>query len=305
MNRIVVRPSAAFRNNRESFMKLTETGYAKINLGLDVLGLRPDKYHEVAMVMQTVSLADTITFMDSPELNVTTDLPGLEGGPSNLAWKAAVLMGEFAHREPRVHIHIEKKVFLAAGLAGGSSDAAAVLRGLNRFWELHLSGEKLERLGAKLGSDVPFCVAGGTALATGRGEILTPLPDLPPQHLVLAKPPLEISTPWAYREFDKQKNVAHPDIEGMVQAVRDGDVQGVLQRCGNVLEPATAGAHPEIFEIRQQMQQNGAEPVMMSGSGPTIFGIVKDKETGKRIAGLLQSQRLETAVAELIGRKNV
>ena len=264
-------------------MKLTETGYAKINLGLDVLGLRPDKYHEVAMVMQTVSLADTVTFTESPELTVTTDLPGLEGGPSNLAWKAAVLMGEYAHREPRVHIHIEKKVFLAAGLAGGSTDAAAVLRGLNRFWELGLSGEKLERLGAKLGSDVPFCVAGGTALATGRGEILTPLPDLPPLHLVLAKPALEISTPWAYREFDKQKNVVHPDIEGMTQAVRNGDIR----------------------EIQRQMLENGAEPAMMSGSGPTVFGIVKDKETGEKIAGILQAQRLETAVAYMTGRKNV
>ena len=286
-------------------MKLTETGYAKINLGLDVLGLRPDRYHEVAMVMQTISLADTITITESPELVVTTDRTGLEGGPSNLAYKAAVLMGEFAHREPRVHIHIEKKIFLAAGLAGGSTDAAAVLRGLNRYWELHLSVEKLERLGAKLGSDVPFCVAGGTALATGRGEILTPLPDLPPLQLVLAKPVLEISTPWAYREFDKQKNVVHPDIEGMVQAVQTGDVQGVLQRCGNVLEPVTAGAHPEIREIRQQMLQNGAGLVMMSGSGPTVFGILKDKETGEIIAGILQSQRLETAVAEMVGRKKI
>lgn len=286
-------------------MKLTETGYAKINLGLDVLGLRADRYHEVAMVMQTISLADTVTFMDSPELKVTTDLPGLEGGPSNLAWKAAVLMAEYAHREPRVHIHIEKKVFLAAGLAGGSTDAAAVLRGLNRFWELNLPVEKLERLGAKLGSDVPFCVAGGTALATGRGEILEALPDLPDLYLVLAKPPLEISTPWAYREFDKQKNVIHPDIEGMMQAVRAGDLQGVLRRCGNVLEPVTAGAHPEIREIQQQMLQNGAELAMMSGSGPTVFGVVKDKETGEKIAGILQLQRLETAVAELVGRKNV
>ena len=286
-------------------MKLTETGYAKINLGLDVLGLRADKYHEVAMVMQTVSLADTVTLTDGPELKVTTDLPGLEGGPSNLAYKAAVLMGEYAHRDPRVHIHIEKKVFLAAGLAGGSTDAAAVLRGLNRFWELHLSAEKLERLGAKLGSDVPFCIAGGTALATGRGEILMPLPDLPNLNLVLAKPPLEISTPWAYREFDKQKNVVHPDIDGMVQAVRAGDVQGVLQRCSNVLEPVTAGAHPEIREIQQQMLQNGVDLALMSGSGPTVFGIVKDKETGEKIAGILQSLRLETAVAELVGRKNV
>ena len=289
-------------------MKLTETGYAKINLGLDVLGLRPDKYHEVAMVMQTISLADTVTFTESPELKVTTDLAGLEGGPSNLAWKAAVLMGEYnlawkaavlmgeyAHREPRVHIHIEKKVFLAAGLAGGSTDAAAVLRGLNRFWELGLSGEKLERLGAKLGSDVPFCVAGGTALATGRGEILTPLPDLPPLHLVLAKPALEISTPWAYREFDKQKNVVHPDIEGMTQAVRNGDVQGVLRRFGNVLEPVTAGAHPEIREIARQMLENGAEPAMMSGSGPTVFGIVKDKEGEEEcMSGHLEQIRLDS-----------
>ena len=286
-------------------MKLTETGYAKINLGLDVLGLRPDKYHEVSMVMQSISLADTVAITESPELQVTTDLPGLEGGPSNLAYKAAVLMGQFAHRPPRVHIHIEKKIFLAAGLAGGSADAAAVLRGLNRYWGLHLAADKLERLGAKLGSDIPFCVAGGTAMATGRGEILTPLPDLPNLHLVLAKPPLEISTPWAYREFDKQKNVIHPDIEGMAQAVRDGDVQGVLRRCGNVLEPVMAGAHPEIREIRQQMLQNGAEPVMMSGSGPTVFGVVKNKETGEKIAAILQSLRLKTAVAELVGRKNV
>ena len=286
-------------------MKLTETGYAKINLGLDVLGLRPDRYHEVAMVMQSISLADTVTFTESSELKVTTDLPGLEGGPSNLAYKAAELMGEVAHREPRVHIHIEKKIFLAAGLAGGSTDAAAVLRGLNRYWGLRLAAGKLERLGAKLGSDVPFCVVGGTALATGRGEILTPLPDLPGLCLVLAKPRMEISTPWAYREFDKQKNVVHPDIEGMVQAVRNGDVQGVLRRCGNVLEPVTAGAHPEIREIQKQMLRNGAEPVMMSGSGPTVFGIVKNKETGDKIAAILQALRLETAVAELVGRKSV
>ncbi|MBR1495736.1 MAG: 4-(cytidine 5'-diphospho)-2-C-methyl-D-erythritol kinase [Acidaminococcaceae bacterium] len=286
-------------------MKLTETGYAKINLGLDVLGLRPDRYHEVAMVMQGISLADTVTITENPELLVTTDLPGLEGGPSNLAWKAAVLMGEYAHRAPKVHIHIEKKVFLAAGLAGGSTDAAAVLRGLNRYWELGLPAEKLERLGAKLGSDVPFCVAGGTALATGRGEVLEALPDLPALYLVLGKPKLEISTPWAYREFDKQKNVIHPDIDGMVQAVRAGDVQGVLRRCGNVLEPVTAGTHPEIREIQRQMLQNGAVPVLMSGSGPTVFGFVKDKEEGERIASILQSLQLETAVAKLVGRNTV
>ncbi len=286
-------------------MKLTETACAKINLGLDVLGLRPDRYHEVAMVMQSISLADTVTITDSPELQVTTDLPGLEGGPSNLAYKAAVLMGEYAHRKPRVHIHIEKKIFLTAGLAGGSADAAAVLRGLNRYWELGLPVGKLERLGAKIGSDIPFCVAGGTALATGRGEILRTLPDLPDLFLILAKPQKEISTSWAYREFDKQKNVVHPDIDGMVQAAEAGDTKGVLRRCGNVLEPVAAGACPAISEIRQRMLLGGAEPVLMSGSGPTVFGFVKDGEEGRKIAAMLDSMHVETAVAQLTGRKKV
>ena len=283
-------------------MEIRETGYGKINLGLDVLGLRADRYHEVAMVMQSISLSDTIHIAPADTLTVTTDREGLEGGPANLAWKAAVLMGEFAGREPRVHIHIEKRVFLAAGLAGGSTDAAAVLRGLNRYWSLGLPMDRLERLGGQLGSDVPFCVAGGTALAVGRGEVLTPLPDLPELTLVLAKPPLEVSTPWAYREFDRQKNVVHPDIAGMAEAARKGDVQGVLGRCGNVLEPVTAGAHPEIREIETLMRSEGAAPVLMSGSGPTVFGVAADRDRAARIAGLLESKGMETAVTGTAGR---
>lgn len=283
-------------------MKIIETAYGKINLGLDVLGLRPDHYHEVAMVMQSIGLTDTVTITGAPELTVTNDCPGLAGGPSNLAYKAAVLMGKVAQRPPRVHIHIEKRIFLAAGLAGGSTDAAAVLRGLNRYWDLRLTADRLERLGAELGSDVPFCIEGGTALALGRGEKIVPLPDLPEWTLVLVKPSLEISTPWAYREFDRQKNVQHPDIDGMCAAIRAGDAEGVLQRLGNVLEPVTAGAHPEINEIRKIMQENGAGAVQMSGSGPTVFGVLEDPAAGDTIAAMARARSWEAAVTETRGR---
>lgn len=283
-------------------MEIREIGYGKINLGLDVLGMRADRYHEVAMVMQSITLCDTVHISPAASLIVTTDRDGLEGGPSNLAYKAAVLLGEFAGREPRVHIHIEKRIFLAAGLAGGSTDAAAVLRGLTRYWSLDLPADRLGRLGAQLGSDVPFCVTGGTALATGRGEVLSLLPDLPRLQLVLGKPPVGVSTPWAYREFDRQKNVVHPDMEGMAKAAKRGDVQGVLERCGNVLESVTARVHPEIREIKELMRANGAAPVLMSGSGPTVFGVVRDNRTAAKIAGLLKSEGMEAAVTETAGR---
>ena len=284
-------------------MKIIETGPAKINLGLDVLGMRPDRYHEVAMIMQGLELADRITITDAPELTVTTDREGLEGGPSNLAWKAAELMGRYARRTPRVHIHIEKKVFLAAGLAGGSTDAAAVLRGLNRYWGMGLPADRLERLGAQIGSDVPFCVRGGTSLATGRGELLEALPDLPALPVVLAKPKVDVSTPWAYREYDKQKNVQHPDIAAMAEAIRSGAVDKVLALLGNVLEPVTAKAHPEIAAIEKVMRGNGALAAMMSGSGPTVFGITQTKEQAEAIAAQLVPMNLELAVTETAGRK--
>ncbi|MGI6262809.1 MAG: 4-(cytidine 5'-diphospho)-2-C-methyl-D-erythritol kinase [Succiniclasticum sp.] len=283
-------------------MKIVEKGPAKINLGLDVLGMRPDRYHDVAMVMQSLALADTVTLTDAPELTVTTDRDDLEGGPSNLAYKAAELMGRFARRTPRVHIHIEKKVFLAAGLAGGSTDAAAVLRGLNRYWDMGLPADRLERLGAQIGSDVPFCVRGGTSLATGRGELLTPLPDLPVQYIVLAKPPVSVSTPWAYREYDKQKNIVHPDIPALAAAVKQGQVDEVLRLLGNVLEPVTAAAHPEITEIEQIMRKHGALAALMSGSGPTVFGITRTQEEAAEIAARLVARNLEIAVTKTTGR---
>ena len=283
-------------------MSIKETAYAKINLGLDVLGLRPDKYHEVAMVMQSVGLADTLTISENPELVVTCDNAALPAGPENLAWKAAVLMGQVANREPLVKIELQKRIFVAAGLAGGSTDAAAVLRGLNRLWQLGLSLGKLERLGAKLGSDVPFCIRGGTSLATGRGEILTPLPDLPIQTVILAKPRVAVSTPWAYREFDKQKNVRHPDVRALVAAVQQQDLDGVLRECGNVLEPVTVAKHPVLNEIKAKMRAAGVRLALMSGSGPTVFGIAPDGVVAAKVAAALEGMNLELAVTHTTGR---
>ena len=283
-------------------MSIKETAYAKINLGLDVLGLRPDKYHEVAMVMQSVGLADTLTISENTELAMTCDNAALPAGPENLAWKAAVLMGQVANREPLVKIELQKRIFVAAGLAGGSTDAAAVLRGLNHLWQLGLSLGKLERLGAKLGSDVPFCIRGGTSLATGRGEILTPLPDLPIQTIILAKPRVAVSTPWAYREFDKQKNVRHPDVRALVTAVQQQDLDGVLRECGNVLEPVTVAKHPVLNEIKAKMRAAGVRLALMSGSGPTVFGIAPDGVVAAKVAAALEGMNLELAVTHTTGR---
>ena len=177
-----------------------------------------------------------------------------------------------------------------------------MLRGLNRYWELDLPADRLERLGAQLGSDVPFCVRGGTSLATGRGEILTPLPDLPVQYIVLAKPRVAVSTPWAYREYDKQKNVVHPDIAALADAVRQGRVDKLPRLLGNVLEPVTAAAHAEIGEIKQVMRGHGALAAMMSGSGPTVFGIAPTREAAAAIADRLAARDLEIAVTETTGR---
>ncbi len=284
-------------------MQVIETAYAKINLGLDVLGIRPDKYHEVEMIMQSIELSDKIIITPDTELKVTCTNKTLESGPDNLAWKAAVLMGRVGNREPNVHIHIEKNIFIAAGLAGGSTDAAAVMRGLNKLWDLNLSCAKLERLAADLGSDVPFCIAGGTCLATGRGEILEPLADIPYMDLVLAKPTVSVSTPWAYREYDKLKNVDHPNIGKLTEAIKEKDFKMILDNCGNVLELVTSAQYSIILDIKKKMLEKGAELALMSGSGPTVFGISPDKIKANSIAAALMDLDLEIAVTGTIERR--
>ena len=196
--------------------KITEAAYAKINLGLDIIGKREDGYHEVSMIMQSVGLCDEVIISPGSgegKIEISTNIPELSCGSDNLAYRAAALLAKHAGIIPNVHIALNKKIFLAAGLAGGSTDAAAVLRGLNKYWQLQLENHELERLAALLGSDIPFCIEGGTMLATGRGEILTKLADLPQAIVVLAKPrQLEVSTGWVYQHYNRGRVVHAPCI---------------------------------------------------------------------------------------------
>lgn len=271
-------------------MAMLEKAFAKINLGLDIVGKRSDGYHEVNMVMQSIALADEIEFLPAEEIIVTTDNPDIPDGKDNLAWKAAMLLAKKCCHKPNVQIYIRKKIFSAAGLAGGSADAAAVLRGLNRYWQLGLSAEKLEVLAAELGSDVPFCVRGGTAAATGRGEILEPLADMPETWLVLAKPKVSVSTAWAYQNFRSEDVVARPDITAMKKAIDNSDRLGIITCMGNVLESVTAKVYSEINDIKEAMMANGAAISLMSGSGPTVFCFVDSEADGKHIAAVLSKQ---------------
>lgn len=285
--------------------KILETAYAKINLGLDVLGKRPDGYHEVRMVMQSIGLSDTVELTEGEGLTVTTGSSELPGGPSNLAWKAAELLARHCGKTPNVHISLNKKIFLAAGLAGGSSDAAAVLRGLNRLWRLRLNAAELERLAAELGSDIPFCITGGTALAEGRGELLSELPAAPTLQLVLAKPKLEVATAWVYGHFRQEQVQARPDIDGIIQALAQGAVTPLLAGCGNVLESVTIPAHPVIATIKKRMLAAGASYALMSGSGPTVFAVAPSQAIIGQILAALADLDLLTAVTTTVQKGRI
>lgn len=282
--------------------KITEMAYAKINLGLDVLGKRADGYHEVCMVMQSVSLADTVTLEPHNGLLVETGCDALPGDASNLAYKAAMLMAERFNKKPDVKITLTKRIFMAAGLAGGSSDAAAVLRGLNRLWQLGLGASELESLAAELGSDVPFCICGGTALAEGRGEILTPLPEPEETVIVLAKPQIAVSTAWVYKEFDALTAPQHPGVQLLAAELKKGSAKLPLAGMGNALEGVTCAKYPVVTEIKNKLLAAGADYALMSGSGPTVFAIAPDKNAAQKIIDTLQASQLETAVATTVKR---
>ncbi len=274
---------------------------AKINLALDVLGRRPDGYHEVAMVMQSVALADKVTLAAADDISVTSTFADLDCGPTNLAYRAAALLRDRCGVARGVRITLEKNIPLAAGLAGGSTDAAAVLRGLNGLWRLGLTPAELEELGAALGSDVPFCLRGGTALATGRGELLAPLPALPPVWVVLAKPPVAVSTAWVYGNYRGERVAVRPDVAGMQACLAAGDLPGVAARLGNVLETVTVPAHPAIAALKENMREQGAMASLMSGSGPTVFGLVDDRRQAEKIAAALRRTTAWVTVTEAAG----
>lgn len=251
--------------------------YGKINLGLDVVRRREDGYHEVRMIMQTVRVYDKLDLRRSrePGIRVETNLYYLPNNENNLAYKAAcLLMSEFGVKEG-LDIQIRKFIPVAAGMAGGSSDAAAVLFGVNKMFSLGLTMEQLMERGVKLGADVPYCVLRGTALSQGIGEILTPLPAMPQCRVLIAKPPISVSTKFVYEnlKLDRMKPEAHPDIDRIMEGIKAQDVYAVADNMGNLLETVTIPANPVIREIKDKMRELGAVNALMSGSGPTVFGL--------------------------------
>ena len=259
--------------------------YGKINLGLDVVRKREDGYHEVRMIMQTVNLFDKIVMEKNgtSEIRTETNLPYVPDGEGNLAYRAAKLLADEFGITEGVTIKIKKCIPVAAGMAGGSTDAAAVMVGMNRLFSLGLSKKDLMERGVKLGADVPYCIMRGTALSEGIGEILTELPPAPQCHLVLAKPQVSVSTKAVYGKLRANELTPeqHPDIDGMREAIEAGNLDGVIERLGNVLELVTIPDHPEIGVIKEIMMAEGADGALMSGSGPTVFGIFTDRHKAK------------------------
>lgn len=281
---------------------ITEKANAKINLGLNILGKREDGYHEVAMVMQSIGLSDIITIQEGQKLEITTNVDNLSCGPDNLAYRAVMLLSDKFKLEPKVHINLEKHIFLAAGLAGGSSDAAAVLRGMNRFWNLKLSVDELKKIAAELGSDVPFCIEGGTALALGRGEVVAPLDGLPETIVIVAKPRgLEVSTAWVYKNYDEGRVIQVPKIYRMVEHVHEG-AHAIWPYFGNVLETVTIPRYPVLAAIKAKMVGAGAFYAMMSGSGPTVFAFADSHDIAQRVIAALADFDVETAVTTTLER---
>lgn len=267
----------------------TIKAYAKINLGLDVLGRLPNGYHQVKMVMQTVGIWDELALEKAAAgIVIDTDSRELPTDENNIVYKAAKLMQEEFGLSGGIRLSLQKNIPVAAGMAGGSADAAAVMKAMNMLYELELPEERLRELGVRIGADVPYCIMGGTALAEGIGERLTGLPNAPQCVLVVAKPDVNVSTGDIYTALDALAEYPHPDIDGMVAAIRAGDLTGVTSRLGNVLEPVTAKRCPPVTEIRRMMDSHGALGSLMSGSGPTVFGIFDKRAKAEKLAGLLR-----------------
>ena len=280
--------------------KLRLKALAKINLGLDVLRRREDGYHEVRMIMQTVGIYDQIELVrqKEPGIRVKTNLFYLPENENNLVYKAAkLLMDEFSI-EDGVFIDLNKYIPVAAGMAGGSSDAASVLYGMNRMFQLGLSRRELMERGVSIGADVPYCILRGTALAEGIGEKLTALPPMPKCWVLVAKPGISVSTKFVYENLhaNELRPEQHPDIDAVMEGIEAGNLRQTAQAMGNVLELVTAREYPVIEEIKAFMKKQGALNAMMSGSGPTVLGLFEQKETARRAFHHLQRMNLAKQV---------
>ena len=271
---------------------------AKINLGLDVVRKREDGYHEVRMIMQTIRMYDSIELemTEEPGIQVTTNLRYLPVNEDNLVYKAAKLLMKEAGVDKGVKIRLDKFIPVAAGMAGGSSDAAAVMVGVNRLFHLGFSKHALMERGVKIGADVPYCILRGTALAEGIGEKLTALPKAPDCYVLIAKPPISVSTKFVYENLHLDTLEEHPDIDGIQEAIKAGDLRTMADKMGNVLETVTIPAYPQIGSIKQCMLRQGALGAMMSGSGPTVFGLFDDKKQAEAAKQFLKEERLAQVV---------
>jgi len=287
-------------------VKLLVKAPAKINLALDVLHKRSDGFHEVEMIMTTIDLADRVELelLNEDKIHILSHNRYVPDDQRNLAFQAAQLLKDRFQVKQGVMISIEKTIPVAAGLAGGSSDAAATLRGLNKLWNLGLTMDELAELGSEIGSDVSFCVYGGTALAKGRGEIITQIPAPPTCWVILAKPFIGVSTAEVYRRLDINETV-HPNIAGMIEAIHEHDYQKVCSNVGNVLEEVTLNLHPEVALIKEQMKRFGADAVLMSGSGPTVFGIVQHDSRMHRIYNGLRGFCDQVFAVRMLGERHL
>lgn len=266
--------------------------YAKINLGLDVVRRMENGYHEVRMIMQTVGIYDELTFeVKGEHIVVTTDNMELPSDDNNLVYKAAKIMRERYQIKEGIHIHLNKNIPIAAGMAGGSTDAAAVFLGMNEIFDLQASQEELMKLGVQVGADVPYCIMGGTALAEGIGEVLTQLTPAPRCYLLIAKPNINVSTEYIYEHLHANDLKVHPDIDGMRASIEEGNLEGIISRLGNVLETVTVNEYPIISEIKHKMIQLGAKGSLMSGSGPTVFGIFDKKELAHQAYQVMSQEK--------------
>ncbi len=274
-------------------MKFQMKAHAKINLGLDVVGKLPNGYHEVRMVMQTAGIYAELTFSRTEcGIMVTTDSEELPIEEDNLIYKAANLMKDKYDIREGIHIHLQKNIPIAAGMAGGSADAAAAMKGISRMFGLDTSLLELMELGASIGADVPYCVIGGTALAEGIGEKLTPLEPAPECFVLVAKPDINVSTRYVYERLNVAAIEKHPDIDGMVAAIGKGSLQGILDRMENVLESVTVQEYPVVDALKQRMKELGAVNSLMSGSGPTVFGIFLEKRLAEAALDRLAQEQL-------------
>ncbi len=272
--------------------------YAKINLGLDVVRKREDGYHEVRMVMQTIKLYDKLTFslLEEDEIRMKTNLGFLPVNEENLVYKAVKLLKDTYHIDKGMEIDLFKCIPVAAGMAGGSTDCAAALVGASKLFGLGLSKQELMELGVKLGADVPYCILRGTALSEGIGEVLTPLPPMPDCHILIAKPPISVSTKFVYENLRANELEKHPDIDGMVDAIKQNNLRGITDRMENVLETVTIPAYPVIEEIKNCMKEHGAINALMSGSGPTVFGIYEEGKQAELAREIIREKDLASQV---------